>query len=259
MQVKGPIHISKKKTILWLAITALLSTYCKPTFSQSTVTNQFWTDYNLAIKTSERFSVHTPVGYRTIAPHTWDRFYINPHVRYDWPRLILKNMNFKEQLLGGVGIYYTVNQQQSNQLEIRPFQGYSLSAPNWKYFVLKHYLRLEERFELNTDDWENTFGIRLRYSATATLRFQGDFWSRGKGFYLPASAEFFWNMKQTKQFNDKVRLNLGLGKSFANNWKLAFLVGYNYSRQNVGESFHTNDIIYRLRCYYTIKSHSDEN
>lgn len=32
---------------------------------------------------------------------------------------------------------------------------------------------------------------------TLTLRFQGDIWEKGKGLYLPISAKFYYNIKET--------------------------------------------------------------
>ncbi len=221
---------------------------------ESSVTQQIWLDFNPSYSISDNLALHTPVGARTIFPNAWYRFYVNPHVRYNWPRLILKDMKYREQLLGGVGIYYTANVDDVNRLELRPFQGYSLSAPNRMRLVIKHYLRLEERFELETDDWVNTFGLRFRYSLTGTIRFQGDFWEYGKGFFIPVSGDFFWNLIGTKQFNDKIRLTFGLGRDLAKGWKAAFFLGYNYSRGSTEDDFHTNDIIYRFRVYHKLKT-----
>lgn len=245
----------KNKNFQILVIPILLLAFGFSAFSQTTenkVNHQFWTDLNFKYTLKPGLFLHAPVGYRTISPHKWDRFYINPQVRYDWPRLILKNLKYKEQIIGGVGVYFTNNQNKTDKLEIRPFQGYSLSAPNGKYFILKHFIQLEERFEINTSDWQNTFGLRFRYKASATIRMHGDFWEYANGFYIPVSIEFFWNLIETNQFNDKVRLNFGIGKSFNQNWKLAFFLGYNYSKESAELDFNSSDVIYRLRAYYTI-------
>lgn len=219
----------------------------------STVTKQLWLDYNPNFRLSNRAKMYVPFGYRTNFPNFWDRVFIEPQVKYDWPRLVLKNLKYKEQLVGGLGVFYTFNKYDHNRLELRPYQGYSISAPNRIRFVIKHYIRLEERFELDMHNWENTFGLRFRYIASVTFKFQGDLWEKGKGFYIPLSGEFFWNLIGTKQFNDKFRFTPGIGKTFSDNWKAAFFVGYNYTRNTIKENFHTNDIIFRFRVYHTLK------
>lgn len=246
-------------TLLRYYIVGLVVTFffhsqdCTAKSDSSSVTNQVWLDYNLNTELRDGVRLYIPMGVRTVFPNSWDRFYVSPYVSYDWPRLIKKNLHYKEQFIGGVGVYYTLNENNPNRLEISPFQGYSISAPNRESLVIKHYLRLEERFEINTDDWVNDFGLRFRYTASAVILFQGDVVRYGKGFYMPVGAEFFWNLIGTEQFNDKFRFTFGLGHKFSNGWKTAFVMGYFYTRGTPGESFHTNDIMYRFRVYHTIK------
>jgi len=221
--------------------------------TENAFTNQLWLDFNSSYQVAERLTLYGDVGTRTISSKTWNRYLIRPAVKYDWPRLILKDYQFKEELHAGIGIFFTDNKERVDRLEIRPFQGYSLSIPNRKRIVVKHFVRLEERFEMETDDWISTFGIRLRYSASVTLRFQGDIWSQGKGFYIPVSGEFFWSLKGTKQFNDLIRISGGLGREFTAHWKAVFLFGYHFTKNTIDEKFHTNDIVFRFRVYYKIK------
>ena len=49
--------------------------------------------------------------------------------------------------------------------------------------------------------------------------------------------------------NDKFNFDFGLGKSLNEKWKIAFILGYNLSRQFEYEKYNTNEIIYRLRIY----------
>lgn len=216
------------------------------------VTNQLWIDYNPSMQLGEKLKFSFPLGARTVFPNTWDKYYISPQVIYDWPRLLFKNKKYKEQLIGGVNIQFIYNKNNDNRLEIRPYQGYSLLAPNWERITIKHYLRLEERFQINTNDWVNTFGLRFRYTGSVAFKFQGQLWEYGKGFYVPIQVNLFWNMIGTKQFNDNLRVDFGLGRSFSNSWKAAFLFGYIYSRSTASESFNTNDVVFRLRVYHTI-------
>lgn len=219
--------------------------------SNDPVSKQLWLDFNSSYKVAERLTLYGAIGARTIFPSAWSRYLITPSVKYDWPRMILKNMQYKEQLHGGIGFFYTNNHGSVDRLEIRPFQAYSLTAPNRYRLQIKHFLKLEERFEMETDDWVNTFGLRLRYSATVTFRFHGELWSAGDGFFIPATAEFFWNLKGTKQFNDKIRVLAGIGRDITPDWKALFLFGYFYSKASSDDPFNSNEMLFRLRVYHT--------
>jgi hypothetical protein len=245
-----------KKQIAWFALfSACLLLSAKTNGQESTINNvtkQLWVDFNPSIKVAEKFTVYGAIGFRERFPDAWSRYLITPSVKYDWPRMILKDFKYREELHAGIGVYYTDNKTMVDRLELRPFQGYSITAPNRMRIRIKHYLKLEERFEMETDDWVNTFGLRLRYTASLTLRFQGDLWQYGKGFYIPVSGEFFWNLKGTKQFNDKIRLVGGIGREFDTHWKMAFLFGYHYTKHSIEAKFHSDDIMFRFRVYYKI-------
>jgi hypothetical protein len=166
---------------------------------------------------------------------------------------MLKKWKYDEGLHGGIGFFYTWNLNRFNKLELRPFQGYSLSFPNTDRFVIRHYVRFEQRIEFETNDWTDTFGLRLRYLFALKFKFQGDYWEYGKGFYLPITAEFFWNLIGTRQFNDVVRANIGIGRQFSPTWNSVFLFGYHFTRDSIKEAFDTNDIVFRLRVFYRLK------
>jgi hypothetical protein len=77
-------------------------------------------------------------------------------------------LNEKWSLHGGLGLHYTDYKAEDNNFEIRPFQGVShfiLLTEKWN---LSSYLRLEERFQYNTNtrDREDTLRLRLRFRTT---------------------------------------------------------------------------------------------
>ena len=215
-------------------------------------TEQIWLDYNPAFSLSEKVDVYGDIGARTVFPNEWYRFVVGPSVRYKRPKLILKKLYYKEELHFGIKFYFTANKSFSNRVEIRPFQGYKLNWPNRPLIVLQHYVRLEERFDIETDNWINTFGLRLRYRAKLTLKFKGDWISFNKGLYLPVRMELFWNLKGTEQFNDVVRIAPGIGYEFSPTWKAEFNLSYHYTRNTVEDNFATNDIVFRFRVFHTL-------
>jgi len=219
----------------------------------NSLTNQLWTDINFSYQLTERSNFLGDIGFRTVSPHEWNRYIIRPEFRYRVPNRILKNLKLKKELIGGIGFFYTSNFNAPNRLEIRPFQGFRLDWPDRPRIRIRHFVRLEERFEMNTDGWKNTFGLRLRYLAELTIKFRGDIIKYNKGIYIPVSAELFWNLIGTNQFNDHVRVSSGIGYTFSEKWKGEFHIAYHYTRNTVEEDFNTNDIVYRLCAFYRIK------
>ena len=214
--------------------------------------NQFWFDYDLTYELNDRWDIYGDIGFRTIVPHNWNRYLIRPAVRFDVPKLIFKQLKYREELHGGIGFFYTTNLNISNRLEIRPFQGYRLIWPNTERIRLRQYVRLEERFDLNTRNWENTFGLRVRYLAELTIKLQGDVIDEINGAYIKVSMELFWNLLGTKQFNDHLRASAGLGYGFTQKWKGEFHLAYHYARDTVLEAFDSSDIVYRFRAFYRL-------
>ncbi|WP_044209585.1 DUF2490 domain-containing protein [Flammeovirga sp. OC4] len=216
------------------------------------LTQQIWTSYKMTYRMNENTSIAGDFGIRTVSPNAWNRYYVNPSFNITLPKIMFKKLQYKESLFGGMAIYFTDNKAASNRLELRPYQGYSLDWPNRKRLTVRHALKFEERFELDTHDWDNNFGLRFRYLLEFTFKLQGDLIEEAKGIYFPVSAEFFWNLVGVKQFNDVVRTNVGIGSVFSQKWKAEVRVGYHYSRDTMVEDFTTNDIIYQAKIFFKI-------
>ena len=161
-------------------------------------TEQIWLDYNPDFSISEKVDVYGDIGARTVFPNEWYRFVVGPSVRYKRPKLILKELYYKEELHFGIRFFFTANKNFSNRIEIRPFQGYRLAWPNRPRIVLQHYVRLEERFDIETSNWINTFGLRVRYMAELMFKFKGDWLSFNDGLYLPISIEHRFSLCHAK-------------------------------------------------------------
>ena len=222
------------------------------------ITEQIWVDYNWSSPVSDRLSIYGDVAVRTVFPNEWYRFAIGPSARYIRPKFIFKQLYYKEELHAGLRLFFTFNRDNSNRLEIRPFQGYKLSWPNRPYIIINHYFRLEERFDIETARWVNTFGLRFRYMGELILKFKGSWLAFGKGLYLPVNIELFWNLIGTKQFNDAARIMPGLGYVFPKNWRAEVQIGYHYSRNTVQDVFSTNDFVFRLRIFHNLMGENIE-
>ena len=240
-----------KKNIL-LSLLLIFSGYLlyAQDVEDKSTTTQIWLDYNPVFYLSEKVDLYGDIGARTVFPNEWYRFIVGPSVRYQRPKLIFKKLYYKEELHFGIRFFFTANKSFPNRLEIRPFQGYKLYWPNRSRIVLQHYVRLEERFDIELPNWINTFGLRVRYMAELILKFKGDWLSFNEGLYLPISIELFWNLKEAQQFNDVVRITPGIGYEISPIWRAEFDLSYHYTRNTVEDNFATNDIVFRFRVYH---------
>ncbi len=73
---------------------------------------QLWLDFNPSIKVAERVTLYGAVGARANFPNSWSRYLITPSVKYNWPRMILKDYKYKEELHAGIGLFFTDNRKQ---------------------------------------------------------------------------------------------------------------------------------------------------
>jgi hypothetical protein len=159
--------------------------------SENQKTHQFWLDYNPKYQLSDRLDLKGSFGARTVSPNTWYRLWARPYLSYKRPKFILKKLKYNERLDGGMDIFYTANKDNVNRLELTPFQAYSLAWPDRERLVIRHYLKLEERFELETDDWNNTFGLRLSYEAWGHLQIPWRNMEVREGLLHPGQCQIF--------------------------------------------------------------------
>ena len=223
----------------------------------NSITEQIWLEYNPTFSLSEKVDLYGDIGARTVFPNEWYRFIVGPSIRYLRPNSKYKKLYYQGELHAGIRFFFTANKEVSNRFEIRPFQGYKLSWPNRPRIVLQHYVRLEERFDIETSNWTNTFGLRVRYRAKLTLKFKGDWISFNDGLFLPVSIEAFWNLKGAEQFNDVVRITPGIGYEFSELWRAELNFSYHYTRDTVEENFATNDFVFGLKVFHTLQKKID--
>ncbi len=73
---------------------------------QGSITNQFWTDFNLSYRLSERWDFYGDMSFRTLVPHEWNRYGIRPSVRFQVPKLLFKDLKYNEELHAGVAFFF---------------------------------------------------------------------------------------------------------------------------------------------------------
>ena len=215
------------------------------------LTNQIWVDFNPEYSLSAKFNLYGRFDVRTIFPQSWYRFIAGGGIAYK--RRPYLNKRITEEFHAGIGFFYTVNLDNPNRYEIRPYQGYRLRWPNFPRLNVQNYLRLEERFEHTGNEGDDEFGLRLRYLIQATLHCKNcEDDNFAKAFYMPFSVEFFYNLNGSDQFNDLIRIGPGIGYKFPSGWRPEFDLSFHRTRGTVDEKFTTSDLVYRLRLFYKI-------
>ncbi len=215
-------------------------------------TEQIWLDFNPSYKINEHFYFYGDVAARTIFPNEWYRFIIGPSVKFKNEEPLFKKLDYEDELHAGIRFLFTSNKHTDNRLEIRLFQGYKIKWLKSTHFELKNYLRIEERFENDTKDWDNNFDVRLRIATIFTYKFNRDLNKTNKRSYMYANIELFGNLNGVKQFNDVIRATAGYGHPINDKWRGEINLSYFYTRGTIEESFNTNDMVLRLRAFYKI-------
>lgn len=219
----------------------------EPLEEDNAFTQQFWFTTSPSWTLKDSVSLKTDLSYRTIDTHSWDRFVVRGGYEKEIKPFIFKDLKRRESYIGGLGFFYFNNKQGHNSLEIRPFQGYSISFHLTKRIQLTNFFRLEERFLITNQDRSNHFGLRFRYQIMTNIGLQGFIFEEGRGFYFPVGVEFFYNVVELSQFSDVVRITPGAGYQFDNSFKIQGMLAYHYTEQNIGGLYRTNDIIYRIK------------
>jgi len=200
---------------------------------------QTWVDYNYLWALNPKIDLIGFGGVRSIFPGLpWLRFIARPGIRY------FKNDIF--DFYGGLDLRHTFRDSVPDITEFRPIQGVRAHWPKFKNFQIRHFLRLEERFQFPGDGLDFTLRLRFRISTTLRLK-KGGF---VEYFYMPLSAEIFANLSEKgDQFNDVIRLTTGLGYVFNGSWTLQLDLIGSRTNDGISENIDTRDFIIRIRIY----------
>ena len=221
--------------------------------SSDDLTQQIWADYNPQLNLSEKYTLYGSLGARTIIPHSWTKLYFKAAVRFA-PEPLFNIFNKSQQELhGGLSLFYISNEDTSNQIELRPFQGYRISWPHLDRLRFTHFLKLEERFIFTIGEDDFSFDLRARYKLEAIFHRTNHLIDFAEGLYVPISVEFFVNLFSTKNYNNAIRVTPGLGYSSESKlWKIQFDLSYQYTGNTDFSDYTKSTIIYRLRFNHAI-------
>ncbi len=209
--------------------------------SEDEVVPELWLDYNPSTAISERVDLFGDVGYRTqLESSGWHRLVIRPNVRYAASDRVV--------IQGGIGSFFTWNEDTANRWEVRPWQGVSAVWPRLP-FQLQHVLRLEERFEFNTETWDSQISLRLRYRIRASHQW-GAWLRRDRMWRVLLSAELFARLAgQEGQAQEQIRVVAGLERGIGPAWRARLEATWQKAGRFFAEgSF--NELFLRLRAFH---------
>ena len=207
---------------------------------ESDVVTEIWLDYNPSYSLSPRADAYGDIAVRTQADSEgWWRFILRPNLRYSVSDILI--------VAGGIGSFLTWNEEIEDRWELRPWQGVTAVWPRLP-FELQHVLRLEQRFDFNTDTWSSKNSLRLRYRLRASTRWAGGmsevYWR------LLGSIELFGTLTGTEgQSAEQVRVTAGLERGSASPAHFRLELTWQKAGRFIGEgSF--NELFLRMRVFH---------
>lgn len=213
--------------------------------------NQVWLDLNPRwVPGGGKIMLDGSLGYRTIFPQNWNRYTLGLGARYS-PFINRSESNIALQYLqfrAGIRDFYTASIDDSNLNELRLYQGVRVQWPTFRRVLLIHYVRVEERFEKVEGTDTRDFTARFRYRLTSKFRFIKPALT---SLYIPVSVELFMSSSEGLYFNDVTRVTPGIGYDFTDQFSTEFQLSYHFSRNSSTDSFENNDLVFRLRAYFT--------
>ncbi|UCG89236.1 MAG: DUF2490 domain-containing protein [Gemmatimonadota bacterium] len=202
---------------------------------------QLWVDYNPAITLSDRWRLEGDMGVRTeFEENLWWRVIVRPGVRYSLSQSV--------SLGGGVGSFYTLNKEFADRLEVRPWQGVRVVWPRWR-IPLRHFFRVEERFDFNTESWSLRASLRIRYRLGLEYRW-GALVRRDRYWRVMLEGELFKTLAGDQgQFRENVRVGVGVERSFRRERRLLGEVVWQQRGLFFDLRREVNDIYVRIRVF----------
>ena len=210
---------------------------------------QVWLDVNPRWYSKDDLKVTGVFGVRqSLNEKEWTKYVVKPSFAY--------SLSHGFDIGAGLGLNYTKSIDVDavnlpDRLAIVPFQGLNYIYLLNKKWKLNTYLRLEEKFDYDTDKWESLNSVRVRLRLRAIYEFAA--YQKERYFRATLSWEGFKTATGKDGFiTDKSRVTLGLERSFTHNQKGR--IELTWQRQSLGlvsgDAFDDySDIYLRVRYY----------
>lgn len=203
------------------------------------VTPQIWFDYNPSHPLSPKVDIFGTAGIRwEVGSDSLLRLVLGPSVSVPAGKV---------RLSFGVQNFITFNDVIANRWEIRPYQGATVIWPGGRFSV-EHFVRLEERFDFNTETWNSLNSLRVRYLLRASYRWSA--YKAGRTWKATASVEPFVTLAgQQGQQRELVRATVGIERTLSRHRRLEFDISWQQESLVFKPEKHVNDIFLRVRWF----------
>jgi len=217
--------------------------------AEEDVGKQIWLDVNPRWYNTSHLKITGEFGIRReLTQKKWTRYGIKPSVAYS----VLDGLDIG----AGVGVNYTDNIDKNtveidNYLAIIPFQGLNYIHPLSEKWKMNYYLRIEEKFDYNTQTWESLNSLRVRFRIRTLYEF--DAYQTGRYYRATLSWEGFNTVNgDDGLLTEKARVSVGIERNFSYRQKVRLeLTWQNQSlafyRENQTNNY--NEIYLRLRYF----------
>jgi len=205
------------------------------------VDHQLWFDVIPHFEINNRLEYYGDMSYRTSTTgDKFRRFVLRPSLRYHW--------TYELDLIGGLGLFLTWDQNDYNTAELRPYQGVRLNWPKIWRLNFKHRGLIEERLIWNTSNGDFDPNLRWRYRLKTKLPLNKPS-IHYKTVYIPISYELFANTgpNVVEQFQNQSRAMVGLGYVFSDKWIGELEVTFQRSRSTKSDELVLSDRIFRFK------------
>jgi hypothetical protein len=202
---------------------------------------QLWVDYNPRWAPAKQWLIFGDIGYRTQLDYPNTKFFV---LRPGVQRILSRRV----WIGGGIGSFYTVNQIIADRWEMRPWQGVDV---RWQELPVpvETYLRLEERFEFNTETGDLAASVRARLRVRAYHQWE-DWFGLNRYWRLFLGIEGFARLVgDAAQFEHQARLTLGLDRSFKYSLRLRGEITWQKSTFFFFGDTSVNALYFRVRLY----------
>ena len=158
-----------------------------------------------------------------------------------WPSLTYSASHWL-QLSGGLLSLYTDNEQSADKLELQPFAGVKLFAPNKIEWTIYNYTRYEflDTQNLDTHAWTSYSRVRSRFGVEFPLTSRAKAW-QPKTWYGLADVEPVYRFDHDTI--DPVYVRGGFGYVLSHRVRLEFIYTAQFSRSSSGALAHAENLL----------------
>ena len=237
-----------RSSVIWCRVFVLIWFFVptKVEAQSSTGSGQLWLAGELKYNTESNFVIKGQLEYQSEydSENNWNSWIATAGADY----LLIPNLELKGALKG-----LSTNENDTlSRRELRPVIGVKLDFLNKGRFVFYNHLKFEWRQLYFSTPELNSGSLRVRNQLGMTMALTQKSPSMNKSLNLVISAEAFFVKQdnEKERFSNRIRLECGLSYRLNDQWKLITSYYRQRSRNQIEESFTSQENILRLKATY---------